>query len=185
MEKRMLVRLIRITGVVSSFIILLVMNIVQYNQNQSIYDLNEYLINRLQLVEGEKSTLLVEKKEVNKDISEVKQENDNLINEIARLNTDIENLGKIDFASIQELSQFGIDTEYIIKDLYDHPELIPFDGVFGGTMFFYKAYVLNYKWVYAKFEDGHILGAGLYKFELDQHHNISWELVDAFLYSSK
>ncbi|NDI35699.1 hypothetical protein [Chengkuizengella sediminis] len=182
MDRSTLGRFTKITAVVSLVVILLVINVVQYSKNNSINELNEDINKRLQLSEDEQNTLMNEKAATEKELLKVKLENDKLRSEITDLNTDIENLEILDSASIQELSWVGIDdSEDIITDLYEHPELIPFDGVLGGTMFFYKATVINYKWVYAHFEDGHIHGVGLYEFEVDHNNQITWKLIDAFL----
>lgn len=72
----------------------------------------------------------------------------------------------------------------VVRDLYAHPGLIPFPGVLGGTMSFYdttQVYVLNDRWVYAYFEDGHISGYGLFQYTVGDSGRISWRVVDAFL----
>lgn len=95
---------------------------------------------------------------------------------------EVEYLTIIDVSSIHGLKNQGVnDYNIITEDLYSHPELIPFDGILGGTMQFFNVYILNDKWVYARFEDGHIQGYGLYEFSLDDNLNISWKVIDAIL----
>ena len=72
----------------------------------------------------------------------------------------------------------------IKADLTEHPELIPFEGTLGGTMGFYdpeNIYVLSDKWVYARFEDGHIQGGMLLEYSLGPDGEISWQVLEARL----
>ena len=51
----------------------------------------------------------------------------------------------------------------IVDGLMAHPELIPHEGVLGGTMGFYAAreiHILDGSCMYAEFNDGHIQGRG-------------------------
>lgn len=75
-------------------------------------------------------------------------------------------------------------SERLINDLLDRPELIPFDGVLGGTMGFYtpdNIYILSARWVYARFEDGHIGGEMLLEYRIEIDGEISWNVVTAEL----
>ena len=84
----------------------------------------------------------------------------------------------IDYVTSIILKKMGIDDYKIIEeDLLEKPELISIDGVLGGTMFFTDAHLLNEKWVYATFEDGHIMGSGLYKFEIISANEIKWKEI--------
>ena len=72
----------------------------------------------------------------------------------------------------------------LVKDLQAHPELIPYEGVLGGTMRFGSPehiHVLNDRWVYAYFEDGHILGWGLFRYTVVDSDSVAWEVLEAFL----
>jgi len=69
------------------------------------------------------------------------------------------------------------------SDLRKHPELIPYDGVLGGTMGFYDSKgirVLSGRWVFAGFDDGHINGYMLLSYRLNDG-KISWEVIDSYL----
>lgn len=74
------------------------------------------------------------------------------------------------------------DPSYIVSDLLDHPELIPFEGVLGGVMMFTDAALINDKWVFARFEDGHIMGSGLFQYEIKDQSRIDWKLIKAEMY---
>lgn len=72
----------------------------------------------------------------------------------------------------------------IVADLRKHPELIPYKGVLGGTMGFYyegEIHILSSKWVLASFDDGHIAGIMLLKYEVSDDGKISWEVIDSYL----
>lgn len=59
----------------------------------------------------------------------------------------------------------------IKSDLMSKPELIPYEGVLGGTMGFYsedEILILPGGWVYAIFEDGHINGAVILTYTVDE-----------------
>ena len=71
----------------------------------------------------------------------------------------------------------------LAEDLIRHPELIPFPGVLGGTMGFYdstQVHVLNDRWVYAYFEDGHIGGFGVFQYSVGDSGQIKWKCLNAF-----
>ncbi|PKM96455.1 MAG: hypothetical protein CVU84_01720 [Firmicutes bacterium HGW-Firmicutes-1] len=118
----------------------------------------------------------------NSEISVLKQDNIRLQEEKLELIHKMEELTTIDGASIEGLKKKGInDINIILKDLLLHLELIPYDGTLGGTMNFFNIYILNDKWVYARFEDGHIQGYGIYEFTIDEDQKISWKIIDTIL----
>ena len=87
---------------------------------------------------------------------------------------------------INPLKQQGFNgsLEDIINDLMEHNELIPYDGVLGGTMGFYdrdNIYVLSDKWVFAYFDDGHINGYMLLSYSIN-NGTISWKVIDSYLF---
>jgi uncharacterized coiled-coil protein SlyX len=72
---------------------------------------------------------------------------------------------------------------YLKNDLKQRQDLIPYEGVLGGTMGFYdenQIRILNHRWVYAHFEDGHIGGEILLKYNISEDGNIKWEVIDSF-----
>lgn len=159
------------------------------NRNKIILDLNlqnevienDYLNyktenhKRVSDQEGTIDTLNIDLKRLTDMMEDLEVENNKLIQEI-------DNLITIDAASIEGLKNQGIiDYKIIGEDIFTHPELIKFDGVLGGTMFFTHAYVLNDKWVYARFEDGHIQGYGIYEFNIEEDLTITWKVIDAIL----
>lgn len=72
---------------------------------------------------------------------------------------------------------------HIKKDLIKRSDVIPYAGVLGGTMGFYdenRIHILNYKWVYAHFEDGHIGGEMLLEYDISEDGKINWKVIASF-----
>ncbi len=71
----------------------------------------------------------------------------------------------------------------LLLDLAERPELIPHEGVHGGVMRFVpeESVVLNARWVWAAYEDGHIRGTLLAEFRIDEQGEIEWEVLRAAL----
>ena len=68
--------------------------------------------------------------------------------------------------------------EFIETSLRNRPELIPMDGVLGGTMRFGNIQLLSNQWLIADFNDGHIEGKGLYKYTLKNNGTIHFKLME-------
>ena len=67
-------------------------------------------------------------------------------------------------------------------DLQAHPELIPVPSRLGGRMGFYSPddiVLLNDRWVYAYFEDGHTAGSMLLEFDVREGGGIVWRPLAA------
>jgi hypothetical protein len=82
---------------------------------------------------------------------------------------------------IRELREAGLDdpVNRLRNDLVAHPELIPMEGVLGGTMYFRRETIaiLSTRWVYAEFEDGHIGGNCLLEYSVAPGGTISWRVI--------
>ena len=130
----------------------------------------------------EVATLEEENDDLKQELEYLQQINTSLEKEKEDLKEAIEDLIVIDDASIYQLKKKGIEDINVIKEsLMANNTVIPFDGVLGGTMQFTQVYVLNDIWAYGQFDDGHILGYGLFKYTIDDGQNISWEVVEAML----
>ena len=72
--------------------------------------------------------------------------------------------------SYSRFEQYGIpDPEaYIDSSLRSQPQQIPLKAVLGGTMQFYKIQLINDRWVYAEYEDGHISGSAIFQYSFNQ-----------------
>ena len=69
------------------------------------------------------------------------------------------------------------------RDLMRRRDLIPFEGVLGGTMGFIEASIapLSRQWVYAEFEDGHIGGRCVLSYEVGAGGGLFWRVLSAAL----
>jgi len=74
----------------------------------------------------------------------------------------------LDEGDLEELRQRGLADPLVqLRDsLGAHPELIPNAAVLGGTMGFNNVVALTPSFVFAEFDDGHIDGAMLLKYEV-------------------
>lgn len=67
------------------------------------------------------------------------------------------------------------------SDLGAHPDLIPVQGVFGGTMGFYDRdgiVLLPGGYVYAPADDGHIVAHTVLRYDIKPGGKIEWKLLD-------
>lgn len=85
-----------------------------------------------------------------------------------------------------ELERLGLErpVQALVEDLLSRPALIPFEGVAGGTMGFHDRSdirVLGRRWVIAGFDDGHIAGRMLLRYEVGPEGGIRWEVMDAYV----
>lgn len=131
-------------------------------------------------------------------ISSLEQERTALLDQDAALNSELANLKMQIKESGQDLilspfSKSEINRELerkglkmgeaeVIADLLKNGGLIPVEGVLGGAMTFFaeETYVISDHWVLAYFEDGHVGGNMLLKYEI-QEGQITWEAVDYYL----
>lgn len=94
-------------------------------------------------------------------------------------------LDGLSYKEVEELQRKGLKDPVndLITDLRKHRELIPYEGILGGTMDFYtdeSIHVLSSKNVLAYFEDGHICGYMLLEYHVS-NGEISWKVIDSRL----
>lgn len=73
----------------------------------------------------------------------------------------------------------------LMRDLLDRgseiiEEIIGMEPVLGGTMGFYREeniLILNDRWVFVRFEDGHIGGEAVLQFRIRGDRSVQWSLV--------
>jgi hypothetical protein len=92
----------------------------------------------------------------------------------------------LDQQQIKSLREKGLENpvDDLRNNLMKEDVIIKRKGVLGGTMGFYMPegiHVLNEKWVVAYFEDGHVAGALLLKYEVKEG-SINWEVLDEILF---
>ena len=93
----------------------------------------------------------------------------------------------LDQRQIENLQKKGLanPVDDIRDDLAADPDLIRTSPVLGGRMGFYfrdGIHILNERWVFAYFEDGHVAGALLLRYELGPGGQITWEVLDEHRY---
>lgn len=64
--------------------------------------------------------------------------------------------------------------KYIEESLRTKPQLIPIKPVLGGKMRFVRIQVLGSHWVIAEYEDGHIVGRSIYKYQIKPNGEIQF-----------
>ena len=119
--------------------------------------------------------------------TQLQQQNSDYATQIVELKSKIEKfeVANYDKTTMLELHRKGFTGQLqdIVVDLKMHPELIPFKGVLGGTMGFYgdnDIHILTNRWVFAYFQDGHISGHLLLRYNINSG-SISWEVIDSYL----
>jgi hypothetical protein len=93
----------------------------------------------------------------------------------------------LDERQIDGLKKKGLSdpVEDLKDDLTGHAGLINLQAVHGGKMGFYfrdGITILNERWVFAYFEDGHVAGALLLRYEIEPDGKISWHVLDETSY---
>ncbi|MCH8495515.1 MAG: hypothetical protein LAT57_07785, partial [Balneolales bacterium] len=84
---------------------------------------------------------------------------------------------------IRELQAAGLHDpiQELKDDLMSKPEIIIIDGVLGGSMRIFSPddiTILPGQWAFASFEDGHITGAMLLSFTVE-NGNITWSVLES------
>ena len=121
------------------------------------------------------------------DNTKLQQENGDYATQVAGLKDEIEKLKLVNYdkATMLELERKGFTGQLkdIVADLKIHSELIPYKGVLGGTMGFYgdnDIHVLTNRWVFAYFQDGHISGYMVLRYDIN-NGSIAWKVIDSYL----
>ncbi|MDX5418434.1 MAG: hypothetical protein LPK09_04395 [Hymenobacteraceae bacterium] len=92
----------------------------------------------------------------------------------------VDQLGSLSESDIQKLRKKGLRNPEVdlMNDLNrKQRQLIPTEGVVGGTMAIRDSRILNDRYAMAYYEDGHIGGYMILKYEVN-NGNITWKVVD-------
>lgn len=92
----------------------------------------------------------------------------------------------LDESDIEDLRRQGLQDppKQLRQSLISHPELIPFPGALGGTMMILpddRIALLKSPYAFAEFDDGHIDGVMLVKYEVLPGGRIEWKRLWATL----
>lgn len=121
----------------------------------------------------------------NREITQLRSQIDSLNQAIVQRQTQIENLKRqtiLPDYQIKRLKQLGLEDPIndLVKDVYGKPEIIDKNGVLGGNMVISEVDILNGKWAYAKYEDGHIMGSMLLEYTV-KNGKIVWTIIKSEL----
>ncbi len=144
-----------------------------HNYQKSLVSANQTITN----LEKEQATWAEKEKNLALEISGLK----------AQLEIDeaiIKTFHTSDSGLVKKIERQGLDggPNEVIEDLLKHRELIPYEGILGGTMAFWKneSFVISDRWVIAYFEDGHNGGRMLLQYNVNDGI-ISWKVIDSYL----
>ncbi|WP_372919785.1 hypothetical protein [Salegentibacter sp.] len=119
--------------------------------------------------ENEKTRLKID--DLNAQVEALKVENDSLQEELMLLENRNPVVLSEAFDTIENPEVF------ISEALKSDPELIPEEGVLGGTMQFIGTEILNERFIWAEFEDGHINGQAIYQYRLSKDGRPQFKLI--------
>lgn len=86
----------------------------------------------------------------------------------------------IDTTDVLLLRERGLASpvDSLKADLERHTDLIPYPGELGGRMFFTDIRILDGRWAYAEFEDGHVGGRMLLEYRV-RDGRVRWTRIAA------
>lgn len=154
-------------------------------------NINVGYLTKINTLQSELAEVKMQKSVLDNKLSETEK---NLQGEIAEIADKLEaadmklqNLPQIQEFEMKQLKQKGLKdpVKDLKTDLMKRQDLIPYKGVLGGTMGFYSQesiHIISSKWVAAYFEDGHINGIMLLKYNIQKDGKIRWYIMDSFLY---
>ena len=119
--------------------------------------------------EKEKTELRIDNLET--DVTELKIEKDSLEKELQLLKSRNPVVFTKDFDSLEK------PEVYIVEALERNSQLIPEKSVLGGTMRFVDSEILNERFIWAAYEDGHIAGEAIFQYKLNEADSIDFKLI--------
>ena len=85
-------------------------------------------------------------------------------------------------SDLRDLKQLGLPdpVRNLADDLMKRGDLIPIKGVLGGSMAFHdpSRWAFSRYWATADFDNGHIAGTAMLRYEVKQGGQITWTLMD-------
>ncbi|PRX41944.1 hypothetical protein [Salegentibacter salegens] len=119
--------------------------------------------------EKEKTNLRIDTLEA--DLTSLKIENDSLEKELRLLKSRNPIVFTEDFDTLQNPETF------IVESLERNSQLIPEKSVLGGTMRFVDSEILNQRFIWAAYEDGHIAGEAIFQYKLNEADSVDFKLI--------
>ena len=112
--------------------------------------------------EAEKEKTLLKIDNLESRVNELSVENDSLEKELQLLKSRNPIVFTEAFDSLEN------PEEFIVNALMQDSTLIPDQAVLGGKMHFIDTEILNERFIWAEYEDGHINGKAIYEYELSE-----------------
>ncbi len=189
MEKMANVLKNHIGSVLSIMLIMLITIIVSYRTELKESAISETLIANQTLeinkLKGDVDALTLEREKLIEQVAQTVVQYDNKIDQLNDTLKFQNDYGyQLPDYVITYLNDHGFEsTAALLATLSEQSELIPISGVLGGTMQWWpeNSIVLNEKWVFGYFEDGHILGYALLNYSFDASNQLIWRVVETFV----
>lgn len=93
------------------------------------------------------------------------------------------NLDILDQLSNIKISENGKDlpfeADFIKEKLRQNAKIIKMQSVLGGTMYFSNIRILNGRWILAIYEDGHVQGVSLIRYDATADSSINFKVLDS------
>jgi len=121
--------------------------------------------------EAEKEKMNLRFDNLEADLNEIKIENDSLKKELQLLESSNPVVFTPDIDSLDNPETF------ILESLERNQQLIPQKSVLGGTMRFVDTEILNERFIWAAYEDGHVAGEAIFQYKLNKADSIDFKLV--------
>ena len=149
--------------------------------NDQIESLNRDIITK----DGEISALNKTKEDLIAQIAKSAVDQDS---KIAELNDIMKALQKNSFELpdyvVSSLAKHGYnEPKLLLETLTENNDIIPVEGVLGGTMRWWPqaSMILTEKYAFGNFEDGHILGYALLEYTFDDADNVKWRILNYYM----
>ena len=153
--------------------------------------INVGYLNKINALQNELAERTKQKTELDNRLYETEKDlQDEIIalkDKLEKADKTLESIPQLQTYEIEQLQQKGLkDPIKDLKlDLMKRKDLIPYKGVLGGTMNFYSEeniHIISSKWAAAYFEDGHINGIMLLRYNIQKDGKIRWYVMDSILY---
>lgn len=154
-------------------------------------NMNAGYLSKVNSLQAELAAVTKEKSQLYEKLNEteksLKSEIDEIKIKLETADKKLRDVPQIQEYEIEELKKKGLKdpVKDLRSDLMKRSDLIPYEGVLGGTMgFCYEEHIhiISSKWAAAYFEDGHINGIMLLKYNVLKDGKIRWYVMDSFLY---
>ena len=121
--------------------------------------------------EAEEEKMNLRVNDLEADLNGLKIENDSLKKELRLLKS------RNPVAFTEAFDTLENPETFIVESLERNSKLIPEESVLGGTMRFVDTEILNDRFIWAYYEDGHVAGEAIFQYKLNEADSIDFKLV--------